>query len=151
MLLLQVALEDKSILEIIIGTLTIKEFTAFTIMGYVGLVVSLMQSYLSRSNDGDKPPKFSFKFWWNDNYHRIIPGIFIVPLSIIFMEDWFGNSLSTMTALVAGFSTDSVIEILKKRSILFFNPATEVSTNHDESEVIDSDDEPVADITGNNE
>jgi len=148
MLLFQIIGEEETILEIIIGTLTVREFFAYSIMGYIGLILSLTQSYFVRSNDGTKPAKFSLRYWWDDNYQRIIPGIFIVPLSIIFMEDWLDQSLSTMTSLIAGFSTDSIIEILKKRSLLFFKQAPEASANFNETELVDGDD---ANITDNNE
>ncbi len=104
--------------SIIVGKLlnghTTEDFIVYLIFGFVGLVLSLIVEIIRSKNKIKARGGFSFAFWITDNYKvlRVFLSVVSVILGVLFSEQLLGFSINNWGAIIAGFSTDKIVETL---------------------------------------
>lgn len=89
-----------------------KLFSIYLLFAIIGLIFSLV---LELYKSDIKSDKFSFKYWWSKNKFRVILNIIAMTLGVLFTEDLLGIKLSVYTSFLAGFTSDKILETLKKK------------------------------------
>lgn len=93
---------------------TIEDFIVYVIFGFIGLILSLIVEVFRSKNKIKTRGGFSFAFWITDNYKilRVLLSIIAVIIGVLFSEQLLGFSINNWGAIVAGFSTDKIVETL---------------------------------------
>jgi len=99
--------------ETVFGThVPFKLFAIYLLFAFTGLLFSLV---LELYKSDVKSKEFKFKYWWSHNKFRVILNIIAMTLGILFTEDLLGIKLSVYNSFLAGFTSDKIIETLKRK------------------------------------
>ena len=99
--------------EMIFGqAIPVKLFLIYIIFSIIGLVFSLL---LEVYKAGIKPETFDWGYYWKRNRFRILLNIITMTLGVLFTEDLLGIELNVYSSLLAGFTSDKVLETLKTK------------------------------------
>ncbi len=130
MSLLLAAILDTSKYIDYLGTRDVNLFWSCILFGYLGVLVMLLISVSGRDpNSKWSPVKFSWSFFWSDNFKRIIGNMILVVLCIRFMPDMFNIKMTQWGALLIGLGSDLLgAMILKKKKELFSDDTVTVTT-----------------------
>ncbi len=91
----------------------INDFIPLLMWGLIGLVLSIFVDILRNKEKIKRTGGFNFPFWFRDNAVRTVISLITVLIGCIFSEDLLGIT-GNLGALMAGFITDKIIEMLIK-------------------------------------
>lgn len=106
----------KQILEVIFGTYSFIElfgFAWFSIIGYV--LYGLTETSGRDLNSANTPEKWSWKFWFRDNWKRYIVTLISSYVLFRFYIQFTGTELSNFEMLMMGLVGDGIGATAKKR------------------------------------
>lgn len=107
-----------SVIDILFsGGMTTSEYIIFTLIGYAGATLALVQSYGTRSKKQSQPPKFDISYWWPDNKYRVLRSLVLIPLFIMLTDGDVGMEWDKTTALSIGYYSDNLLEVILKRFV----------------------------------
>lgn len=96
-----------------------RAFMIGLIWAYAGMIVNVFSDVSRRYKPSDhSPQKFSFKYWWSDNWRRIVITAILVPVAIVGCHELFSIELTQFYAFTIGFGSDHLIEIVKRRGVI---------------------------------
>ena len=109
----------KEFLQLVIGTEHWPMYFAEWFFAFVGIALSLLLGAATRKPaSSTSPVEFSWKFFWSDNFRRIVATLLLVFVSLRFANDIFGVDMTLWGALGIGLSHDLLAGVLKKKNIL---------------------------------
>ena len=98
------------------------QFLAFLCYAFGGLVLNVVMDIAKRKPCSPSSPQtFSIKYWFKDNWKRLIVSFAFLPLTVVLFDKITGNELNHLNAFYAGFSADALAELLKRRSFIGSN------------------------------
>lgn len=104
-------METTSFIEKLLNGLSLSDFLAYFIMGFIGFIISVLLQFYKAKN-------YDIKKWWEDQKFRAILTIFIIAIGVIFQEQFTGSQVSLFGALEAGLITDVIIDrFITKKTI----------------------------------
>lgn len=104
--------------DAMLGDMNKYDFVAYVIFGVGGILVALLKSLSIRNKDKDgRPAEFSLTYWWNDNYGRLALSLVALPFAILLYGEFMSDDMNNFNSFMLGFSSDSLIEVIKKRSV----------------------------------
>ena len=116
---IETAYED-TFLGSILNGMPLVTFMASWALAMIGVVIGLLSDIIRREKASTHSPvQFSFKYWWNDNWRRILMTIMVIPIAIISYKQFSGGeAISTLTAFGLGFGSDHLVEIVKRKGAI---------------------------------
>lgn len=103
--------------EMIIGHITLAEFMGYLFWVIVGTLIYQLMEVKDRNKHSDRTPyQFNLKFWFLDNWKRLLVTFLLILVNIRFWENLTGSELTEYTAFLVGFGSDGVAGFLKKRT-----------------------------------
>lgn len=98
-------------LDILLNGLTLVDFCAYYIMGFIGFLFSIFGQFYKAKN-------YSLKEWWIKEKFRIVLNLLAIALGIVFTEQLTGTTINLLSAFEAGVFTDVIIDrFITKKSI----------------------------------
>lgn len=91
----------------------INDFIPLLIWGLIGLTLSIFVDILRNKEKIKRTGGFNLAYWIKDNSVRFIVSLITVLIGCIFSDDLLGIT-GNLGALMAGFITDKIIEMLVK-------------------------------------
>ncbi len=111
-------MDNKTLLELIIGTNNYTYFIASCVFALLGIVLSLLFNFAKRDvNDTRTPTQFSLKFLLCDNMPRILVGVICVFVALRFSSDLLGMETTLFASFVIGLSIDNLAKIIQNKII----------------------------------
>jgi len=104
------------IFKVIFGDYTFIQlfgFTWFFIIGYI--IYGLSETTGRDVKSVNTPKKWSWKFWYNDNWRRYIMSVLCTYVLFRFYVEFVGHSFSEFEALLMGIIGDGIGATAKKR------------------------------------
>jgi len=103
----------------IIGVMSIVVFLSYWFWAIIGFIINLLVDIMKREKGSiNSPVKLSFKYWIEDNGIRLLISFLLIPIALVFFNTFIGTDLNNLTAFFLGFSSDYLIEILKRKAII---------------------------------
>lgn len=94
----------------LLGAYTFDFYVVYFLFVVVGVFLSLSVAVLFRNkNSVDTPYKFSSKFLWKDNKHRVIASVLTVFLSVRFAPELYRGEPTYFTGFLLGGCLDQAI------------------------------------------
>lgn len=110
--------EEASFMEDLLG-MSGRAFAIGLIWAYVGMAVNILSDVTRRKKPSEHSPvKFSWKYWWSDNWRRILITTILVPVAIVGCVELFSVEITQFFAFSIGFGSDHLIEIIKRKGII---------------------------------
>lgn len=110
--------EGQSVIDIILGGMTLNYFLAMLLIALVGVVVNMVSDIQRRDKPSKSSPEgFSLKYWWKDNWKRVTATAILLPIALLTSADMFGLKLTTLNAFMIGFGADHLMEIAKRKKL----------------------------------
>jgi hypothetical protein len=104
------------ILKVIFGDYTFIELFGFIWFLFIGYAIYGLNETSLRDKDGKATPeKWSWKFWYHDNWKRYLATILSTYVLFIFYSQFVGNPLTNFEALMIGLIGDGLGATAKKR------------------------------------
>lgn len=105
---------DKTIVtNHILNGQTPEQFIALLFWGFIGLLTSiLIERMISKSVKSIKHPPLNE--YLKENIARLLLSLIAVLIGVLFTPDLLGRDINNFSALLAGLSTDKLIELLIK-------------------------------------
>lgn len=108
----------ESIKDIILGDITMNFFLAMLLFAVIGVIVNLVSDVHRRDKPSPhSPKKWSFKYWWADNWKRLAATTILLPVSLLMTTELFGVELTKGVAFGIGFGADHLVEIAKRKKM----------------------------------
>lgn len=105
----------KEFLNIILEGMQPVYFWVYYFMSFLGMVTYLIIDLWNRNVVSERSPViFDWKFWFKDNYLRVILTMFLSPIVIILFQEIIGMGITMVGAFTVGLSMDVVISQIKK-------------------------------------
>jgi len=96
----------------LLGNLTLPFLIAFYIFALMGVIFSMFIHVKKKAKT-----KFSFKFWWHDNYARFFASFMSIYFVARFLNEFFtGLELNMFAGLVVGISLDQIIIVIRNKT-----------------------------------
>lgn len=109
----------KEFISLLFNGLSMIQLIVFMIYGFGGLLLNVIFDICKRDPmSPNSPIKMNIRYWWKDNWRRLIVSIVLLPLAIILFNQIMGSEINQMNAFFAGFSADAIAEIIKRRSFI---------------------------------
>jgi len=109
----------KEFFYLLFNGITPIQFCVFMFYATGGLLLNLLFDICGRRPESlTSPKKFSIKYWFNDNWKRILISFILLPIIIILFSEIMGNEINIGNAFFAGFSSDAIANLLKRRSLI---------------------------------
>lgn len=102
-------MDNNILIDILLNGQTKESFIALLIYGYFGLIISVLIELLMHSKK-IKKAGFSFKYFFKDNFLRLIISVLSVVAGATFTEDIIGVPVSIKGAFILGLASDKVIQ-----------------------------------------
>jgi len=103
----------------ILGDIDPALFIAAVFFSMIGIFIVLMAGTKLRDAESETSPKsFSWKYLWSDNAKRIYTSVLCVLVSLRFLPEIFGVTLSPWMGFVVGTCFDGIILIVKQKTTL---------------------------------
>lgn len=118
-------MEQKTILEYILGDITVNFLLAFYAFSLLGVLLSMLLHYKKKEvkakRVSEKPP-FDWKFWLKDNTVRVLTSIICIFVLVRFYDELpIDYELNMFLGILVGVSLDQVIIFIRnKTSISIF-------------------------------
>lgn len=110
----------KEYITFLLNGLTIVEFLVFMTYAYGGLVLNLIFDVLQRKPlSPESPIFFSFKYFFKDNWKRLIMSVMLIPIVILLFKQLMGSEINYLSAFLLGWASDGVSNLIKRRSSIF--------------------------------
>ena len=94
-------------------------FLVYMIYGTFGIIANMVSDIIRRvPKSVGSPEKFSFKYWWGDNWQRVLASFVFLPLMIVACNEIFGFEITNFKAFCIGLGADHGAELLKRREII---------------------------------
>jgi len=101
------------------GGYTLGQFAGLLFWALIGAYILLQYDAQTRDvQDLKTPTNFSWKFWLNDNWRRIVFNLVLIMTCIRFSKEVTGMDINEFTALVIGLSSDVLAQLLSKFKIV---------------------------------
>lgn len=119
--------EDQSISDIILGGITPQYFAAMLLFAIMGVAVNIISDVSRRDKPSEhSPQEFSLKYWWGDNWRRVVATVILLPVALLTSAEMIGLELTKFNAFVIGFGADHLIEIAKRKKMKWVKGASPV-------------------------
>lgn len=104
----------------LLGTLSPSQFVALFFLAIIGAVLSMLLQTTNRNISSDQTPKhFSWSFFMQDNWKRIVTALLLIYVSLRFAPEILGINITEFVALGIGFSLDKIAQLLKDKTNIF--------------------------------
>lgn len=104
----------------IFGDMTLEFVLAFYLFSIMGMTLTLLihlRDSINKATKAKKLFKFKWKFWFKDNYIRIITNLVMVFIIIRFYSSLhLQYQLDMFLGFVTGFSIDTIIIYLREKT-----------------------------------
>jgi hypothetical protein len=95
-------------------------FFAYMAWALIGLVLNLVIDIVRRKPQSpDSPVKFSWKYWWADNWCRILIAVILIPVITLLFNFIMGVQLNLLSAFYIGWTGDQIAELLKRKGAIW--------------------------------
>jgi len=94
------------------GTASREDYVVLISYGILGLLISMLIELIRNKNKIKSQGGFKLTYWFYDNFARILLSIIAIFVGIQFSPELLNLKISNWGALVAGISTDKIIETL---------------------------------------
>lgn len=109
----------KEFLQLLLGDQAPQTFGVLLFYALFGAALSLLLHTTERDpNSNRTPDKFCWKFFFRDNWKRIVTGIMMIGATLRFTPELFGIEISEFWALVIGLSHDRLAQLIKDKTNL---------------------------------
>jgi hypothetical protein len=103
----------------LLGELTAANFFALMFFALFGALLSLLLQTTNRNVNSLATPKhFSWGFFWEDNWKRIVTGLMLIYVALRFTPELFGITINEFWALAIGFLNDKLAQVVKDKTNL---------------------------------
>lgn len=100
-----------------LGTDNVQYFIALFFFACLGAIISLLiQSNMRDVKSQSTPVKFSWSFFFLDNWKRIVFSLLIIYVAIRFSSELLHVTLGPFSALGIGLGLDKVSELIKNNT-----------------------------------
>ena len=105
--------------ELIFGVADIKLIAVGFLYLNIGILLAALVGTTTREPNSDRTPfRFSWRFFVSDNWLRWVKSILFGVVALRFSQEILGSSATSYTALMIGFSIDSIIMLIKNKKII---------------------------------
>lgn len=105
-------IDKKDLCNNLLNGKTKEEYLVLVICAIIGLIASLLVELIRHKNDIKKKGGFSFIYWLQDNWSRMLLSVIIILIGVLYTQDLVGIEVGNKGALVMGFCTDKIIETI---------------------------------------
>lgn len=103
-------------IQAILGTQTLDVFLTNVFFALIGLALSVLVDTSTRNPvSKTSPVHFSWKFFFQDNWKRLVRNILLLFLGLRFSPELLNVEISPMWAVVIGASLDTLAVIIKAK------------------------------------
>ena len=102
--------------QILLGTVSLSQIVGFGFWMLLAGITHMFYDYSERDvSSKATPEKLSLKFWWLDNWKRVVLNLLVTIIILRFSKQLFGDSMNAFMALIIGFNIEQIIAGLKKK------------------------------------
>lgn len=112
--------KSENFTDLFLNGMSLVSFCVFLLWAYIGVLVNVLLEYYGRSSKKTST-KFSFKYWWTDNWAKILLSLLLVPIAIVFCEEVVGMEINNYAAILIGGGSDRLIAVMRKWTKRKFN------------------------------
>ena len=102
-------------IELLLGGISLQLFVVYLILAIFGLIISLTLEVYKHWKEIQQGGGFSFGYWIKSNIARVFVSILVIIAGIIFGKEIIGMDINNVTAFLAGFTSDKIIDSFIKR------------------------------------
>lgn len=104
-------------IQIILGDYSVGYFMGMFTFAILGAFLHSVKELSDRNINSDSTPiQFSLLFFIKDNFKKYVANIIALYLGVRLFVDMFGQDLTPYTAFLLGFSGDSIMSTIKRKS-----------------------------------
>ena len=99
----------------LLGDLSAGNWMAYLFFATLGVLVASWTDIKARNKTSlSTPKKFSFSFFFQDNFKKFVVTIILIYINFRFWEQITATELSEYSAFLAGLTSDSISNLTKK-------------------------------------
>lgn len=115
--LVPIAVYAETLRTELLGNLSVVSFQVYLIYAYFGVILNVISDIIRRKPDSSSSPKkFTFQYWWEDNWRRLLISIVLVPIAVLVAEEFMDSPLTKLEALGIGLAAEHLLELIKRKT-----------------------------------
>ena len=102
--------------QILLGQISIAQMVGFCFWIIMGFIIHMFWDFSQRDVKSESTPSdMNLKFWWLDNWKRLVLNLLLTIVIMRFHEQLFGDSMNAFISLIIGVNFDQIVSGLKKK------------------------------------
>jgi len=97
-------------IESILNGISMNAFIGFLFWSVIGGIIGILTQQIKFAKPIKEYGGFKTSVWIKENWKRVVTAILIMVVGIIFQKELTGVEATNFTALMAGFTIDTVVD-----------------------------------------